>query len=113
MSNNQLAAGEDRRIYHGINSARDAIQLASNRKESCGIADMDLVQEFNLVSIQWICKVLLAKGLPSKNVKRISNQYKNAKIRVVVNNEVGKEIKIKRCVRQGAPSSMVLFLYIV
>lgn len=111
VSRNQLATGDDRRIYHGINAARDAIQQASNRNENCGLADMDLVQAFNLVSIHWICKVLLAKGLSTENVRRISNQYKNAKIRVVVNNEVGGEIKIKRCVRQGAPSSMILFLY--
>ena len=38
----QLVAGDDRRIHHGINLARDAIQAASKLTRSgCGIADTD------------------------------------------------------------------------
>ena len=33
-------------------------------------------------------------------MERFRNMYKNAVIRVVVNGEVGREIKIRRCVRQ-------------
>ena len=55
--------------------------------------------------------MLLAKGLSQDNTARFLNMYRDAAIRVVVNNEVGKEIKVKRCVRQGAPPSMLLFLY--
>ena len=111
LSVNQLADGDDRRIYHGINCARDAITVASSRNENCGLADLDMVAAFNLVSMTWICMVLLAKGLSHQNVERFRKMYKTAVIRVVVNNEVGREIKIRRCVRQGAPPSMLLFLY--
>ena len=111
LSQNQLAAGEDRRIYHGIISARDAIQCAKARNLSCGIADLDLVAAFNMVSMLWIAMVLRAKGLSQVNTDRFLNMYRDAAIRVVVNNEVGKEIKVKRCVRQGAPPSILLFLY--
>ena len=111
LSQNQLAAGDDRRIYHGINSARDAIQCATARNQSCGIADLDLIAAFNMVSMSWISKVMLAKGLSQDNTARFLNMYRDAAIRVVVNNKVGKEIKVKRCVRQGAPPSMLLFLY--
>ena len=83
----------------------------NRRNESCGMADLDLVAAFNLVSMAWICLVLLAKGLTQQNVERFRNMYKNAVIRVVVNGEVAREIKIRRCVRQGAPPSMLLFLY--
>ena len=37
--------------------------------------------------------------------------YQDAEIRVVVNGQVGSAVKVKRCVRQGAPSSMLAFLY--
>ena len=92
LSANQLADGDDRRIYHGINSAKDAITIASSRNENCGMADLDLVAAFNLVSMAWICLVLLAKGMSQQNVERFRNMYKNAVIRVVVNGEVGREI---------------------
>ena len=75
------------------------------------MADIDLVAGFNLVSMAWICLVLLKKGMSKANVDRFGNMYKDAEIRVVVNGEIGNAIKVKRCVRQGAPSSMLLFLY--
>lgn len=111
LSPNQLADGDDRKIYHGVNSARDAVHLANSRNESCAMVDIDLVAGFNLVSMLWIGLVLLAKGLTRTNVQRFKNMYKDAVIRVVVNGVIGKAIKVKRCVRQGAPSSMLLFLY--
>ena len=46
-----------------------------------------------------------------KLTNRFLNMYRDGAIRVVVNNVVGKEIKVKRCVRQGAQPSMLLFLY--
>ena len=71
-----------------MNSARDAIYLASSRKENCGLADIDLVAGFNMVSMLWIALVLLTKGLTEANVQRFTNMYKKAVIRVVVNGEI-------------------------
>ena len=59
----------------------------------------------------WICLVLLAKGMSPANVQRYRNMYKRAVIKVVVNGEIGSAIRVKRCVRQGSPLSMLLFLY--
>ena len=42
----QLVAGDDRRIHHGINLARDAIQASSSIKLGCGIVDMDYKAAF-------------------------------------------------------------------
>ena len=42
LSPYQLVSGDDRRIHHGINLARDAIQAASKlTRTGCGIADTD------------------------------------------------------------------------
>ena len=43
----QLAAGEDRRIHHGINKARVAIISASNTKEGAGILDNEYKAAFD------------------------------------------------------------------
>ena len=94
-----------------MNAARDAVNLANTRNESCGVADIDLVAGFNLVSMDWICLVLKAKGMTPANISRFSNMYKEAVIRVVVNGEIGNAVKIKRCVRQGSPLAMLEFLY--
>lgn len=67
-----------------MNSARDAIQVATNRKLNCGLVDIDLVAGFNLVCMQWIALVLLAKGLSETNVKRFTNMYKKATIRNIM-----------------------------
>ena len=37
----QLAAGDDRRIHHGINAARDAIAASTGGREGVGILDND------------------------------------------------------------------------
>ena len=37
----QLAADANRRIHHGINSARDAIAITSGLREGVGILDND------------------------------------------------------------------------
>ena len=44
----QLAIGDDRRIHHGINQARDAIMAAGQGKEGVGILDNDYQAAFNL-----------------------------------------------------------------
>ena len=67
LSPNQLADGSDRKIYHGVNSARDAIHIAASRNESCAMADIDLVAGFNLVSMAWIAKGLHAKGMAKQS----------------------------------------------
>ena len=59
----QLAAGDDRRIHHGINSARDAIAAAGTGREGVGILDNDYKAAFDFMVLTWILKVLQAKGL--------------------------------------------------
>ena len=50
LSHLQLVAGDDRRIHHGINSARNAIHTASRAGHpGCGILDTDLIAAFDCV----------------------------------------------------------------
>ena len=62
LSHLQLVAGKDRRIFHGINLARDAIWAAGKRGQGCGILDTDLVAGFDYMTLIWCLKVLEKKG---------------------------------------------------
>jgi hypothetical protein len=107
----QLVAGDDRRIHHGINLARNAIYAASKQGHpGCGILDTDLVAAFDFLCLEWAFKVLERKGLHKKTIKRYSNLYSNNISVVVVNNIEGKAIKnIRLSLRQGDIPSMHLF----
>ena len=112
MSPCQLAVGDDRRIHHGINSARDAIIAAGAGKEGVGILDNDYKAAFDFMVLFWVLKVLVAKGLDEEVIKRFLNLYSNSITIVVVNNIPGKSIENKRwSVRQGDRSSGMFFCY--
>ena len=108
----QLAAGDDRRIHHGINSARDAIIAAGNGREGVGILDNDYKAAFDYMVLLWVLKVLRAKGLAEEALHRLLNLYSNHLTIVVVNNILGKSYENKRwSIRQGDRPSSTLFCY--
>ena len=111
LSHLQLVAGDDRRIHHGINLARNAIQAASKPgHHGCGILDTDLIAAFDYLCLVWAYKVLEKKGMDKKAIKRLENLYRNNISVVVVNNIPGKAIKnIRLSLRQGDLPSMHLF----
>ena len=88
----QLAAGDDRRIDHGINKARDAITAAKDSNEGMGILDNDYKAAFDFMVLHWGLRVLKAKGLDQQVINRLTNIYSNNLTIVVVNNILGKVI---------------------
>ena len=108
----QLAAGEDRRIHHGINNARDAITSASNSKEGVGILDNDYKAAFDYMVLHWVLKVLLAKGLDPVVINRLKSIYSDNFTIVVVNNIHGKCFPNNYwSIRQGDRLSSGFFCY--
>ena len=108
----QLAAGDDRRIHHGINSARDAIAAAGAGREGVGILDNDFKAAFDFMVLLWVLKVLRAKGLAETVLERLLNLYSNNITIVVVNNILGKSLKnVRWSIRQGDRPSSILFCY--
>ena len=107
----QLVAGDDRRIHHGINLARDAIQ-ASSIKSGCGIADMDYQAAFDFLVMSWVFMVLEKKGVSTKVINRLKNLYHDNFSIIVVNNISGKIVKNSRLsLRQGDKPSMFFFAF--
>ena len=74
LSPHQLVAGEDRRIHHGINMARNAIYMAGKAGHGCGILDTDLIAAFDWLCLSWTFKVLEKKGLDRKVIQRLQNK---------------------------------------
>ena len=112
LSPSQLAAGDNRRIHHGINKARDAITAAGRGKEGVGILDNDYKAAFDYMVLHWVFKVLKAKGLSQEVIDRMANLYSNNLTVVVVNNIPGRCIPNNYySIRQGDRQSGNLFCY--
>ena len=82
----QLVAGRDRRIHHGINKARDCIQAVSKSKAGCDLIDIDFIAAFDLTVLDWVYKVMRAKGVCEEVISRLSNIYSNCITIPVINN---------------------------
>ena len=110
----QLVAGDDRRIHHGINKARDCIQSVSKSKQGCALLDLDFVAAFDYTVFEWVFMVLKKKGLSETVINRIKNIY-DCRITVpVVNNITGRGLNnIRGTLAQGCPSSMNWFSYAI
>ena len=112
LSHCQLAVGNDRRVHHGINTARDAITVASGSKEGVGILDNDYKAAFDFMVLYWVLKVLKAKGLDQAVIDRLNRLYSNNFTIVVVNNLLGKCIPNNyMSIRQGDRPSSILFCF--
>ena len=113
LSHLQLVAGDDRRIHHGINMARNAIHAASKaRHNGCGILDTDLIAAFDYLCLEWAYMVLEYKGIHRDVIKRLRNLYSDNISVVVVNNMEGKAVKnIRLSLRQGDLPSMHIFAF--
>ena len=96
LSPHQLVAGDDRRIHHGINLARDAILASSKLKTGCGIIDTDYMAAFDFLVMSWVFQVLEKKGLSIAIIDRLKNLYTDSISIVVVNNIYGKSVKNQR-----------------
>ena len=106
----QLVAGDDRRIHHGINLARDAVQQAGKNKSGCGLLDLDFLAGFDWLDMVWVYLVLAKKGLSETVINRIKNLYADSISVVMVNNVQGRAINnLRGSLRQGDVPSMFWF----
>ena len=106
----QLVAGNDRRIHHGINKARDCIQAVSRSKTGCALVDLDFIAAFDYTVLDWVFKVMKAMGVHEAVIGRLKNVYSNCITIPVINNIPGSPIQnLRGTLRQGCPGSMGWF----
>ena len=112
LNSNQLSAGSDRRIHHGINKARDAILSANSSNQGAGILDNNYMAAFDLMVLTWVFMVLEAKWLDKSVIDRLKNMYDDHLTIVVVSNIRGQCFPNHRwSIRQGDRPSSYLFCY--
>ena len=63
LSPSQYVGGDDRRIQHGINRARDCIQAVSKSRKGCALLDLDFQAAFDNTVFEWVFCVLRKKVL--------------------------------------------------
>ena len=106
----QLVAGSDRRIHHGINLARDAINQAGKSRMGCGLLDLDFLAGFDWLEMEWVYMVMAKKGVAQVVIDRIRRIYADSTTTVVVNNILGETFpNIRGSLRQGDVPSMYWF----
>ena len=106
----QLVAGSDRRISHGINMARDAINQAGKSKNGCGLLDLDFMAGFDWLEMEWVYLVMAKKGVCEEVTSRVKRIYADSTTTVVVNNILGETFSnLRGSLRQGDVPSMYWF----
>ena len=58
LSPSQLVTGNDQRIQHGINEARDTINHVNKNKLNGGFLDLDFKAGFDNIVMEWDFKVM-------------------------------------------------------
>ena len=110
LSPAQMVAGDDRRIHHMINQARDCIYAVSKSKLGCALLDLDFVAAYDMEVFSWVNAVIRAKGASEYSINRIKIIYQNSVTIPVVNNVRALPIQNRReNLRQGCPGSMGWF----
>ena len=103
----QLVAGDDWRIHHGINLARDAIHQVGKTKSGCGLLDLDFLAGFDWLDMAWVYLVLEVMGVAVNVIERIRNLYADSISVVMVNNVQGRAFpNLRGSLRQGDIPSM-------
>ena len=88
----QVVSSDNRRIYHAINKARDAINSTSSSKAGCALMDLNFISVFCYQTMEWVLKVVDPKGLDSNVISRIKHISANRVSFPVVKNIPGKAI---------------------
>ena len=93
LSPSQMVAGEDRRIHHAINKARDCIYAVSKSKVGCAILDFDFMAAFDFFTFTWLSMVLRAMGACEEGISKVEHIYKDRLTIHVINNIASSPIK--------------------
>ena len=102
ISRHQYASGS-KRISEAVCLTRDAVESVKPSQKAC-LFETDYISAFDLMSIDWILKVLLKKGCSKAFVQVLRNifQEEDSFVSCVINNEVQPRILNRRKnIKQG------------
>ena len=112
ISRHQFASGS-KRISQAVCLTRDAIESVKP-SQKVALYETDYISAFDLMSIDWILKVLLNKGCSKTFVQVLRNifQEEDTYVSCVINNEVQSRILNRRKnIKQGCRSSTQMYCF--
>merc|ERR1712004_497000 len=112
ISRYQFATG-GKRISQAVCLTRDAIESVKPSQKAV-LYETDYISAFDLMSIDWILKVLLKKGCSKSFVQTLRNifQDEDTYVSCVINNEVQERILNRRKnIKQGCRSSTQMYCF--
>ena len=77
LSPSQLVMGNDNRIQHCINEARDTINHVNKNKMNGRFLDLDFKVGFDNLLMGWVFKVMSKKCVHLKVINRLKRIYEN------------------------------------
>ena len=87
----------------------ECCQRRKIRNKNTILCFLDLKKAYDLVSHKLLIKKLKRKSLGNKFISYIEKMYQNTKMKVKIDDELSDEFKYERGVRQGCPTSPLLF----
>ena len=82
----------------------------AKKKTGCALIDLDFIAAFDYTFLDWVFKVMRAKGVCDEVIDRLRNMYSGCLTIPVINNVPGDPIKnLRGSLRQGCPGSMGWF----
>ena len=110
ISRHQYAAGS-KRVSQAVYLTRDAIECVKP-SQNVAVVETDYISAFDIMSVDWVLKVLLKKGCSERFVQVLRNVFKeeDSFVSCVVNNEVQQRILNRRKnIKQGCRSSTQMY----
>lgn len=96
----------------GLSAVMSLIEICQRRKAmkmTTWICFLDLKKAYDLVPHELLINKLKGKGIGLKFTKMIDSLYKETKLQVRIKNTISENFKYERGVRQGCPTSPLLF----
>lgn len=94
-----------------INSSliNGALRSSKKKKSDCVVVFLDVSKAFDSIGHEHLIRALAEVNMPTKLFKLICNLLTNNEISINVGNKNSRNIKVKKGVGQGLPSSPTLF----
>ena len=96
----------------GLNTVSSVVEICERRKQrnlETWLLFIDFKKAYDMVSQEKLIEKLKMKQLGPKFIESISSLYRGTKMRVRVDNALSEPFEYKRGVRQGCPTSPLLF----
>ena len=107
---NQTAAIKNRTILHTLSTIRDTTDISNKLNKSLSVISLDFLKAFDRLDCNFIFQALEKFGYGKKFLHLIRICYTDIQSKVKINGLLSDTFILSRCLRQGCPLSMLLYV---